>query len=51
VLADDACATHERTGPDGTHFSAELMHATALASLDGEFARTMRSADILGRID
>lgn len=49
VLVEDACATHERTGPDGACFSAELMHATALASLDGEFAHVMQSADIVGR--
>jgi len=47
VLVEDACATHERTGPDGTRFSAELMHATAVASLDGEFVRVMRASDLL----
>jgi nicotinamidase-related amidase len=49
VLVEDACATHERTGPDGTHFSAELMHATALASLNGEFAAVMQSANLITR--
>ena len=46
-LVADACATHERTGPDGTYFSAEQMHATALASLHGEFARVTTTADVL----
>jgi nicotinamidase-related amidase len=43
TVVEDATATHERRGPDGTHYSAELMHGAALASLDGEFA-TVRSA-------
>ena len=46
-LVEDACATHERTGPDGTWFSAEQMHATAVASLHGEFACVTTTADIL----
>jgi nicotinamidase-related amidase len=48
VLVEDACATHERTGPDGTYFSAEQMHATAVASLHGEFACVTKTADVLG---
>ena len=47
-LVEDACATHERTGPDGTWFSAEQMHATAVASLDGEFASVITMADVPG---
>jgi nicotinamidase-related amidase len=47
-LVGDACATHERTGPDGTYFSAEQMHATAVASLHGEFACVTTTADVLG---
>jgi nicotinamidase-related amidase len=47
VLVEDACATHERTGPDGTYFSAEQMHATAVACLNGEFARVVTTADML----
>jgi nicotinamidase-related amidase len=43
TVVEDATATHERRGPDGTHYSAELMHGAALASLAGEFA-TVRSA-------
>jgi nicotinamidase-related amidase len=46
-LVEDACATHERTGPDGTYFSAEQMHATAVASLNGEFAGVVTTADVL----
>jgi nicotinamidase-related amidase len=47
-LVEDACATHERTGPDGTWFSAEQMHATAVASLHGEFATVTNTAAMLG---
>jgi nicotinamidase-related amidase len=47
-LVEDACATHERTGPDGTWFSAEQMHATAVASLNGEFATVTSTAAVLG---
>lgn len=39
VVVHDACATHERIGPDGRRFTAEEMHASALASLHGEFAQ------------
>ncbi len=37
-LVADATATFNKTGLDGQHFSAELIHETALASLNGEFA-------------
>lgn len=47
LLVEDACATHERTGPDGTWFSAEQMHATAVASLHGEVACVTTTAGIL----
>lgn len=46
-LVADACATFERHGPDGRHFSAELMHDTALASVHGEFATVLDSAAVL----
>lgn len=48
ILVEDACATHERTGPDGTWFSAEQMHATAVASLNGEFVTVTATAAVLG---
>lgn len=46
IVVEDACATHERTGPEGRHFTAEEMHATALASLHGEFARIASTAGL-----
>lgn len=44
LLVGDACATFERRGVKGEHYSAEQMHNTALASLHGEFA-TVISTD------
>ena len=50
VVVDDATATFERTGPDGTQYSAEQMHRVALASLHGEFARVRSSRDVLAEL-
>ena len=50
-VAADACATHERTGPDGAYHSAEQMHATALASLHGEFATVTDTAALVDALD
>jgi nicotinamidase-related amidase len=47
TVVEDATATFERQGPDGTHLSAELMHRTALASLHGEFATVRSARDVL----
>jgi nicotinamidase-related amidase len=46
----DAMATHARRAPDGGLIDAELMHRTALASLDEEFAEVMPTAEALRRI-
>lgn len=46
-VVSDATATFERTGPDGRHFSAELMHDSALASLNHEFADVVTTAEVL----
>lgn len=46
-LVRDATATFDRTF-DGEAFSADLVHRTALAHLDGEFATVVRSEDVLG---
>jgi nicotinamidase-related amidase len=40
-IVSDATATFSKMGVDGQHFSAELIHETALASLNGEFARVV----------
>jgi hypothetical protein len=36
--------TFERTGPDGRYFTADEMHATALAGVHGEFATVVTTA-------
>ena len=51
TVVEDATATHERTGPDGTHFTAEAMHQTALASLHGEFGEVRTTAEILAELE
>jgi nicotinamidase-related amidase len=46
-IVSDATATFERTGPDGRHYTAQQMHDTALASLHGEFATVVATADVI----
>ena len=43
-VVSDATATFNKTGVDGQHYSAELIHETALASLNGEFATVVTTA-------
>jgi nicotinamidase-related amidase len=50
TVVEDATATFERLGPDGTHYSADLMHRAALASLHGEFATVRSARDILASV-
>ena len=50
-VVEDATATHERRGPDGSLFSADVMHRSALASLHGEFATVTSTAEILAHHD
>jgi nicotinamidase-related amidase len=50
TVAGDACATFERQGPDGSHYSAELMHRVTLASLHGEFATVRSTREILAEV-
>jgi nicotinamidase-related amidase len=47
TVVEDATATFERRGPDGTHFTADLMHRAALASLHGEFATVRSAQDVI----
>ncbi|HEX9797645.1 MAG TPA: cysteine hydrolase family protein [Anaerolineales bacterium] len=47
AVVSDASATFERTGPDGRRYSADDMHATALASLHGEFASIVDTQQLL----
>lgn len=50
TLVEDATATFERRGPDGAHYSADIMHRAALASLHGEFATVRTSRDVLASV-
>lgn len=43
-LVSDATATFNKKGANGQNYSAELMHDTALASLNDEFARVVTTA-------
>jgi nicotinamidase-related amidase len=45
-LVADATATFSKRGINGENYSAELIHATALASLRGEFATMIRTSDL-----
>jgi nicotinamidase-related amidase len=47
TVVADATATFEREGFDGAHYSADLVHGVELASLKGEFATVLNSADVL----
>jgi nicotinamidase-related amidase len=47
TLVGDATATFERRGPDGTLYSADLMHRAALASLHDEFATVRTTREVL----
>ena len=48
TVVEDATATFERRGPDGTHYSAAMMHGAELASLHREFATIRSTRDLLG---
>lgn len=48
-LVSDATATFNKKGLDGQNYSAELIHETALASLNDEFARVV-TTDFLKQI-
>ena len=50
VVVADATATFARTGPDGLRYSADTMHGTALASLSGEFATVLNTAQLLAAL-
>ncbi len=49
IVVSDAAATFDRTGPDGTTWPAETIHAVTLTSLNGEFAEIATTDEILAR--
>ena len=46
-VVEDATATFGRTGHDGVRYPAQQVHALALASLHGEFATVVSTAEVL----
>ena len=50
-LVGDACATFDRTGPDGTVWPAATVHAVSLASLHGEFATVVSTENLLNVVN
>ena len=49
-LISDATATFDRTGFDGSYFSADQMHEINLASLNGEFCTVLTTDQALERL-
>ncbi len=49
-LAEDASATFCKKGISGEYFSAQLMHNTAIASLNEEFASIVKTNDLINAI-
>jgi len=50
-LCADACATTNRVGPDGADHDPELVHQMSVASMHGEFATSLTTADAVGLLD
>jgi len=46
-IVSDATATFDKTGADGQHYSAEIIHETALASLHIEFGTVIKTAGLI----
>jgi len=49
-VVQDATATFDLAGPDGTVHPADLVHAVSLATLHGEFATVVTADDVLSTI-
>lgn len=47
TIVRDATAAHPVKGNDGVHYTGETIHATALASLQDEFATVLNTDDVL----
>jgi len=50
-VVDDATATFCKSGIDGQLFSAEIIHETALASLNDEFATVIKTETLLDALN
>lgn len=51
ILISDATATFDRIGLNGELFEAEVIHQTALASLNEEFAKVINTDTLLSKLD
>ena len=49
-VISDATATFDKVGADGQHYSAEIIHETALASLHNEFATVLTTDELIGQL-
>ncbi len=47
VYVSDAVWAYAATGPDGVHHSADQVHSTSLATLQGEFASVVTTQEML----
>ncbi|GAA0557641.1 cysteine hydrolase family protein [Chitinophaga japonensis] len=47
----DATAAFNKTGINGEHMSAELVHQVSLATLQGEFATVLTTQELLSRLE
>ena len=50
-LVHDACACTNRLGIDGTDYDPELIHATSVANLNGEFCTAIDHRAALALLD
>ncbi|NNF80947.1 MAG: cysteine hydrolase [Rhizobiales bacterium] len=50
-LVDDACATTNRVGPDGTDRDPEIVHDMTVANLHGEFCTAINHSDALSLLE
>lgn len=50
ILVSDATATFDRVGVNGEKFDSELIHQTTLANLNGEFAKVLRTDELVNSI-
>lgn len=50
ILVEDACATFDRIGPDGTRWPAATVHAMTLANVNGEFGGIATTAGVLAAL-
>ena len=48
-LAQDACAAHHLVAPDGTIYSADMVHAMSVANLASEFATVLTVDEIIAQ--